>query len=295
MYFRKGQVTVLALLLGLLALAVSLSVASRSLSDLRSVAVVDQGTKALAAAEAGVQYALNRLSAGDPTNCSPSTSAPVGGGVTFSNISGVTYNICSNTDNYAVYSGVLQDDVVQVDISGQACNVKALMVLWQNPNVSMEVIKIAVDHSSGVVSSTRYLYNGTGIDASYLTKIGGNNFAPSVRANSGCIRTSDPLCANNEGSAYDNGSCAGLNGEIPYSCQDDKFLRVKPLYGSTDVAVCNSPAGQSSGNLSVNYYQITAIATSSGNVTKKVRTSQVSSFLPAMFDSVFYSGGSLTK
>ncbi len=103
MFFRKGQVTILALLIGLMGLTIGLSMASRSLSDFHQVTIVDQGTKALAAAEAGLQYALNQLNYNNASqNCTPSSVASLPTNVVSSlaNISGVNYNICFNTVNY---------------------------------------------------------------------------------------------------------------------------------------------------------------------------------------------------
>lgn len=294
MILKRGQVTLLVLLLGLLGLTITLSAASRSLSDLRQATVVDQGTKALAAAESGIQYALSQLGAGAAPNCTPETTQTVSN-VTLSNITGVQYNICANVANYGVYGGIPQDDVLQVNIGNQQANVKGLTVVWKNPAASMEVIKVNVDKITGEVTEARYLYNGTSTSADYLAKISGNSFAPSV-AGSNCVRTSGgSVCAD---TSFNNGSCAGYYGEIPYSWgggAGDTYLRVKPVYASTDIAVCNTPAGGSSGNLSLQYYQITAIATASGGVTRKVQTTHLSNFLPSIFDNVLYSGGNLAK
>lgn len=291
MFFQKGQVTILALLLGLLGLTVSLSVASRSLSDLRQVTVVDQGTKALAAAEAGVEYALNQLSNGALPNCGPTQSLPATG-LSLANITGVTYNACTNTTNFAAYQSVSQDDVVQIYVGGQPANVKGFQVLWKNPNASIEIVK--VDDNNGAV---RYVYNSVGTDPAYLAKTSGNSFAPSV-AGSGCYRDSGNASPCGD-SSYNNStsSCAGFWGEIPYSKNNpgDQYLRIKPLYESSDVVICSDPAGGSSGRLQLQYAQVTAVATSAGGVTKKIQTTQVANFLPAIFDSVVYSGGNLTK
>ena len=290
MFFQRGQVTILALLLGLLGLTIGLSVASRSLSDLRQVTVVDQGTKALAAAEAGVQYALNQLSSGAAPNCNP-TAALSTSGISLSNISGVKYNVCSNTANFGVYPTVAQDEVVQVNIANQSSNVKGLSVLWRNPAASVEIIKINVNQTTGAVTEVKYVYNGTSVSAN-------NGFATSI-AGSNCVRTSgNNLCAD---ASFNSGSCAGYWGEIPYSWSGgpggggDTYIRVKPMYASTDLAVCNTPAGNSTGGLALQFYQVTAVATTSGGITKKIQTSQVSSYLPSIFDNVIYSGGGLAK
>lgn len=302
MLFRKGQVTILALLIGLLGLTISMSVASRSLSDLRQVTVVDQGTKALAAAEAGVQFALNQLVTNRDAavaTCDPVTTGTAG--LTLANISGVKYNVCSNTVYYGIYSAVPQDDVIQVYIGGQPSNVKGFQVLWKNPNASIEITKVT---DGNTVS--RYLYNSNSSDPTYLNKVNGNGFAPSV-AGSQCYRDSsnNNPCAD---ASYNNSnaSCAGFwndgstDWEIPYvnSNPSDEYLRIKPLYASSDIVICSVPAGGSQGRLQLQYYQITAVATSSataGKITRKIQTTSLSNFLPAIFDNVLYSGGSLSK
>lgn len=291
MFFRKGQVTILALLLGLLGLTISLSVATRSISDLRQATVVDQGTKALAAAEAGVQFALNVLSSGGTINSCPapavSAQLSLAGIKPYNadpNLAGVSYTLCSNTVNYGIYPSVAQDDVVQVNIAGQPQNVKGFQVLWKNPNAAVEIIKIS--NTNGL---TRYFYNGPNVVAA-------NNF-PAASPGSSCYRpaTDTSPCGD---SSFNNStsSCAGYYSEIPYSKSGgDTYLRVKSLYASSDIVVCSDPAGGSSGRLSLQYSLVTAIATTSSGLTRKVQTSQISNFLPAVFDNVFYSGGSLTK
>ncbi len=290
-FMRQGQVTVLALLLGLLGLTISLSAASRSLSDFHQVTVVDQGTKALAAAEAGVQYGLNQLSVGT-LNCPGPTSAniPLAGIKGYDAINpkntGVSYSVCSSTDPYVTYSAVAQDDVVQMNLQkvNNAVNLRSFYVLWKNPNSALEIEKI---DNAGV--ATRWSFNGIGISSST------NNFAPALAvAGSNIINST---CGD---SSFNGGSWTGFD-VIPFvkppppSNPTDLFLRIKPIYQATDVVVCGYTTSGSAGPIDLQFYQITATATSSGGVTRKIRTKQIYSFLPAIFDNVFYSGGSLTK
>src|SRR3989344_601354 len=122
-FARRGQVTVLILLLALLGLTGALSVASRSLSDLRQVSQVETGTKALAAAEAGLQKTLGDLNAGtltfnEATGCS---SGPITGividGLDMSDPVGrppLTYSVCGNTADYVWDDDLAADDVLEV-------------------------------------------------------------------------------------------------------------------------------------------------------------------------------------
>ncbi|MCL4390551.1 MAG: hypothetical protein M1484_03265 [Patescibacteria group bacterium] len=266
---KRGQIAILAILLGLVGLTISLSVASRSLSDLKQVTVVDQGTKALAAAEAGIQYGLNQLSQGS-NSCTPLAAS----GLSLNGIKGVQYTVCADTSSYGLMPAVAQDDVYQIDLSGLQPNVKSLAVLWKNPNAALEIIKI---DKNNVL--TRYIY-----DRSPDNSNPANNFATPMPG-SACVSSG---CADN---SFNNGSCTGV-AEIPFN-NGDQLLRVKPLYASSDVAVCGFASGNSAVGLSLQNYQVTAIATTSGGVTKKVQSTLISGTLPTVFDSVIFNGGNL--
>lgn len=279
----KGQIAIFALLMGLLGLTIATSAASRSLSDLRQVTIVDSGTKALAAAEAGVEYALSQL-ATQPKPATGTCTATTAANLTLTGIkpytgtpatSGVVYEVCSHTPDFAVMPNVAQDDVFQVNFSDiTAANVKAVSVLWKNPNASLEIIKV-----DGNDKLTRYVYNGVSVTAN-------NGFAPAQPATN-CLTS---LCAD---ATFSGGSCTGP-AEIPYN-SGDKILRLKPVYANTDLAICAYTAGNSPGRFALQYYYVTARATTTNNVVKKILTSQIASSLPSIFDNVFFSGGDISK
>lgn len=268
---RAGQISVLVLLVGLLAMVVAVSLGSRSLSDLRSVTSVDAGTRGLAAAEAGLQFALNQVSLGRPTNCASPTT--ISGFSTLPGIKTVTYQVCAGTVDSAYQTLVPKDSVFQLDLTGMSNNTKTFAVVWSNPNAAVEIAKLDTNYAL-----SRFSYNGSNVTDS-------NNFAVALPASS-CVSA---LCA----PSVSTGNCTGL-GIIPHNA-GDLLIRVKPLYADTDVAICGQTAGNSPGSLSLQSLVATGTATTIGGAVKKVQTSQVSGFLPAVFDNVFFSGGNIAK
>lgn len=293
MLAKKGQVTLLVLLLSLLGLTVGVSVATRSLSDLRQATVADQGTKALAAAEAAAQFGLSQVTSGaislpDPGECRNVTAVT---GLSLGGIAaddsdvtktGLTYQVCSSQLGYAGLANVVQGDVFQVDLSQiNSANVKKLTVLWKNPNAAVEIVKLSKSGSGYTVA--RYPYNGTAI-TSYATN---NSFAPAMNG-SFCVSAT---CGD---ASYNSGSCTGV-GEFDFDKNNDVLLRVRPVYASTDVAICGASAGNSPERLDVKSFSVTGVARTTGNVVKKIQITQLDSTIPTLFDNVFFSGGSIAK
>jgi len=267
---RSGQITVLVLLLSLLGLTTALSVASRSLSDLKQVTRVDIGTKTFAAAEAGLEYALNDFSTNSTVKCVTPQSA----GLTIAGISSLTYTICANNSDYTTQLNVPKDDVSQTDFVGIPANLKTVDVLWSNSAAS--VLIDVVDNSNVV---TRYYYNPVGTSIS-------NGFATGVDVTSGCLTTTcnDPSFT----------SWSGCAPGIP-NIQNVRLIRIKPVYANSSVAICGRTAGNSPGRLNVQSVVITATATSTDGTVKKIQVVKVQPALSPIFDSVLYTGGTIVK
>lgn len=257
---NSGQITVLVILLGLMGLTVVLSIASRSLSEIKQVSYVDSGTKAFAGAEAGLQYGLNQLSALStaPTTCMNGNvnSLPTG-------INALSYSICpSPSSNSVKFSGVPSDSVVQVDLSTIAANTTSVAVVWPNSNAAMEVID--VDGNNRII---RGVYNQS-VSLS---------FSPTIS------------CAATCGS----GQCA----VVPVQ-GSQKLLRIKPLMGAssaTDITVCGQDTNGNASSIGSPTYTITATATTADNTQKKVQVIKTLPALPSIFDYVIFTKGSISK
>src|SRR3989344_266117 len=278
---RTGQVTILALILGVLGLTVGLSVASRSLSDLRQASFTDFGTKALGAAEAGAEYGLNQVS--QPgfslAACQNTVLYDVNAGSNtfdFSAIgmSKVEIDICPDTSGYYLETGVPKDGVSQVDFSGAGALPSKVDVVWGGAP-SIEVTAL---HSDYTVK--RYAYNANGAGST-------NNFTQAQNAGPGCGNNLvGGNCPNPGGLPY----CVGPSNLTAIVGNNILLLRVKPIGGSADVQVCGIGA-----NVPSQFYTVSATATTTNQTVRKVQVRRGGAVLPAEFDNVLYSGGSIVK
>lgn len=292
-----GQVTILVLLLSLLGLTIVLSLASRSLSDLKQVTYVDAGTRTLAGAEAGLQYALSESNNWSTfgfnlNNCADSTKDRSFPG-TLSFVSSAKYRVClASGQSSTLATNVPQDDVVEIDLSGANPNLKAFDVSWDGTTASVEIEVVDKDTGTNAYSIRRYAYNPVASN-----KGGSNGFATAL---AGTICNGDgTICPS---SAYSN--CTGAS-EICYHAdcaagtKVAQLVRIKPLYSSASVSVCgrdvNSAPVLITGGAS--YYRVIVTATSINGTVRRIQSdrSPVSSGLPAIFDNVFYTGGSISK
>lgn len=277
-HFRKtksGQITLLAILLGVLGLTVGLSVASRSLSDLKQASYVDFGTKALAAAEAGAEFGLYQVSltpaiinCGSPedlvlNNTLPDLNTDV------LNIKSVVEETCFDGNKF-IKKDVAQDDVVQANMTSQNQN-NNYYVLWQETAKAVEVTVLYSDYSI-----KRYAYNSGVPSASPWTT---DNF---VNANGPTGVSNCPA-----GLDYQSGTLPALNGSS-FAIQ----VRVRPLGGPSTIQICaDGPNG-----VEPQSFIVTSTATTENGVAKKIQvTKDINGTLPSVFDNVIFSGGDLTK
>ncbi len=271
---RQGQVTVLILLLGILGLTVGLSTASKSLSDLKQASYVDVGTKALAAAESGMEAALNDLA----NNNSTATCGAPGSGPAIAGITSVQYTICG-ADKNSVQADVAKDDVFDVDLSQTAPYPKGYYVYWDG----LAPVEISLLNNN---NSTSYL-----IDRFSVNPVSGgdptNNFSSAVPGGN----CNDATFAN----------CYGLyTGGANPARRWDQLIRVKPVPNSAGLTKIKveavPPGGTPNPVLYGAYYTLTAWATTSNGTVRKIQVVKTPApGLPAIYDNVLFSGGSLTK
>lgn len=256
---RSGQITVLVLLLSLLGLTTALSVASRSLSDLKQVTQVDAGTKAFAAAEAGLQYGLNQLSVGGPAT--GPVSVP---GAT------VNYRIDTSIGNVAFVPLANVDDVVQLNLSGVNSNTKFFDVFWQGNG---QIEAIILDKNNSI---RRLIFNAVGTS--------GHSFSSAIST------AGDTTNCLTGYSGYTNSTGDNIKFEA-----NDKFLRIKALTNSTSVLICALTAGKSRIDMPTPITTVTATATTVNGTVKKLQVAKSPPTVPAIFDYVLYTGGSIVK
>lgn len=275
---RSGQITLIAILLGVLGLTIGLSVASRSLADLKQASVVDFGTKAFAAAEAGAELGLNDVANGRPSVCPPNTKLaylstdsvnPLPFPTTY-NLSSVRYSYCPDQNQYVLKTGVAKDDVVQIDVPSTTNG--TYYVYWKNTaDAGVEINELLGD---GNYTVKRFAF--------YSASANGTNFSPPVTSGFAMSGLNCPTAGFNYQST-------GINGTSAIQ------LRVKPLGNpgaSSDILICNTNAT----GVPPQSYVIISTATTKNNTVRRVQvTKDMVGPLPSVFDNVIYSGGNISK
>ncbi|MCL4397486.1 hypothetical protein M1403_00405 [Patescibacteria group bacterium] len=283
---RRGQVMVLVLLLSLMGLTVGLATASRSLSDLKQISYVDQGTKAFAGAEAGLEYVLNMLgnvSTLDPTWCTSDQSIS-STDLSITGVKSLTYRVCSHTANQTIYPNLAKDNVMQINYNNVS-NTKLFTIFWKSP-AAIEAIR--VDKSNLI---TRYAYNPYNPTGSIVA----NNLLSSY--STGDVINCPSSCLNGVPDSGSYTSCSGgsnSSNAIPY-VPNDQFLRIKALYSSTPVVICAVNSGNSAVNMPEAYTVITMTATTDNGTVKRLQVTKLPPALPSIFDYAIYSGGQIAK
>ena len=274
--------TVLVLLLVLLGLTVIMSSASRSLSDLKQTTYVDSGTKAFAAAEAGLQYALNDVTSNHPTlaDCAGTLTPQTISGMSIPNIQSITYQSCSNTRKYVMQTGVGKDEAMQVDLTGMPSNVQFFDVAWSNALSAVEVILVHYDNSI-----SRFIFNGSSV-------VDANGF-DSTTVSSGSSCNDNTYCPV---SSFANCRPGNSSPNITHigGAHGDKFIRIKPLYNASDLALCARGPGQP-GLSQQQTVEVTATATTVDGTVKRLKATKTPATLPGIFDYAVYSRGQIIK
>src|SRR3990167_817407 len=127
----RGQVLILFLLVLVLGLAIVVSVASRTVTDIRITTTSDESNRAYFAAEAGIEEALKQLQL--------SGTIPPSVSLDFTNLNNTTATITSSSSpvtEYAFPSVVAKDDVVQFLLSGWT---GSTINIWWQQDASVEV------------------------------------------------------------------------------------------------------------------------------------------------------------
>lgn len=272
---NRGQITVLVLLLGLLGLTASLSMASRSLSDIKQVTQVDAGTKALAAAETALQYGLSKLptiTLPDPGEQVTTTIPPTE--ISIPNIKSLEYTVRSPSSLTAKIENIAKDDVGQLDVTTINTSAKRLNIFWQQG--SLEVI----------IRDKNDVIRRFGINPPGSTQTNGFSGGYAYSDTSNC----PSLCSVPAGYSYCSGEL------IPVDRNNDRLLRIKPIYTSSSVIVCTLNAGQSRAyDMPLDYLEIEAKAVTTNDTVKKVQAIKYPAAMPSLFDYVLYSGGGISK
>lgn len=316
---QRGQILIIFLLILVVGLAVVLSVASRSITDIRITTTSDESNRAYFAAEAGVEEALRRIEKSGVTN--------IEADLDFTAINQTKAKIkakdldATGVDAYEFQNSVEKDGVAQVSLLTDFSDIDngtpadpsddspvpgdaELAVYWGDKasidggavNPAIEVTVVYWDGSD--FGLRKFAFDGVGVRA------GANNFCsiPTVVIDPAAIDTNLNTSKN-----FKNSVSVKIRTEHPAAecgiaqvgigaATTPVLARIRLLYNDDEPQpVAVGSAGPTAWNLPVQGSEVESTGTTTSGVTRKLEVIQQFPALPAIFDYVLFSGGNLTK
>lgn len=312
---QKGQILIIFLLILVVGLALVLSVASRSITDIRLTTTSDESNRAYFAAEAGIEEALKRLQ-------DPATSPNLEAELDFTSINQTTAKIKASplitTLAYEFPSSVAKDEVVQIsllndfndDTSGSPMDTDGdgeldqgeLEIFWgeegSTPLVAATtpaiLLTVLYQDSGGTFRLEKYAYDNV---------VGRNNKFCNV-----VDITSPPEPTNLNTGGFNFAFKVTVDLLIPDPCGLLTFTgipvngnpilaRIRLLYNNdTAWPVAVKAVVRPGGWLLPNQgSEVESTGTTTSGVTRKLKVTQQYPALPSIFDYVLFSGGDLIK
>lgn len=300
---QSGQILIIFLLILVVGLAITLSIASRTVTDVRQTTTSDESNRAYFAAEAGVENALKKIEDGSI----PPTGGTANIDLTTVNrskadVGVVALSVPSGTA-FEFPNKIAKDEVAQVNLldnfnlvttagNGGAKSVKrtdGLVIYWANPGTkpAIEVSIITCEGTSTNCGPTPSfnIYKWT-FDQDAVAH--GNNFCASVNP------TGSQTTTLGSGRPFD--LTATFNFTVP-QCNNDVFgannhpvlARIRILYGGPTQLAVKTVSGA---DLPDQGSKITSIGKTASGVTRKLTVTRLYPALPAIFDYVLYNGSS---
>lgn len=284
----SGQILVLVLLVVLVGMSIGLSIAARTLSNLRDTTSLNLSNRAFNNAEAGIEQALLLLKSNpDTLPCSVSApcTTPLMSGV---DALKVVVDPIGENDRAFGLDRLKRDDVIQVNLDGYGAS--QLQVYWGDnkddcPDTPAIVVS-AVYKISGSYSMVKSAFDECPEH--------NNNFSTAAQdAGSDSVTLQD-------GTPRDN---YRYKQTLDFSTGDLKIpsggqlllVRIRVMYGGATSPIAIKPVG-SGVNLPAQGQQITSTA-KAGDTQRTVKVVRSNTNLPAIFDYALFNGSTqpLTK
>lgn len=282
---NKGQILVVVMLILIVVAMIVLGVASRSITNVKVANTQENSARAFAAAEAGVEEAVQKIKNGD-------TSAGSG---PLQNQSSYAYSITTVGNSSADYLSSTQlakdTDVFQVLLARNTTDATpnegypagvGMVVMWGNPGdttTAMEATLITYNAATGVWSTATNI-------ADPAAALPGR--APSTLAIGGSFTSTNNNIGTSRMFAHTTTVSMGNTG-VPV------FLRIRLLYNATPQYVGVEPQQNLGSILPQQGYKITSTGTLPDGTTRKVQVYESFPALPGIFDYTLFSGGDLAK
>ncbi len=276
---KKGQVAVWIVLISVVGLTLGLSIAARSLSNLRQSSELEETNRAFSAAEAGVEKALYQLESSGGVTPVLTPQPLSAGGAEYE----YTVDQIGSGSEIVLSPDLEKDKVVQVDASGMNGDV---VIYWVNADDT--------DQSSGT--------NRASLLITMVSKEAEDNyqvarFAYNPSDTGGVVRDNNFSLSSGGGGGELVGGVTFLEKTaaltLPGSATSEKIIRIRALYNNEANTIGLRAL---SDTFPFQYYVITSTG-KAGESQRVVQVTRSKPALPAIFDFALLnlSGSGLTK
>ncbi len=273
---EAGQVLVIMLLVAVVGLTVGLSIAGRSLQNIKQTGEIEETSRAYSAAEAGVEEALLQLQQGTPIPTVPASSLTGGGQI----VNVTSQNIQPDASNPYIVE-LAKDDVVQLDLDD---GTGASTVYATDTSVQWECL--ATDGSQDPALVMTQIYRGT--DGSYKVKKYAFDSIDVRRSLNGFAEVGSVGTDYSFSRDTSNSTCTvTITYQDPPDSPQPLVLRIRAMYYDTKLEITGT-------DLPVQGTEVTSVG-QSGEAERAVKVVRSKPALPAIFDFTLFSGGDIIK
>ena len=313
---QTGQILIIFLLILVVGLALVLSVASRSITDIRITTTSDESSRAYFAAEAGIEEALKQLQ-------TDADYAKDGVELDFKSVNQTTANV--NVDNltspaagsaFKFPDEYNRDAVVQVSLLNNfnLLGTSSVDNPVPNPEGRLNIyygdtggippaIEVSVVHTNGTVwGIKKFSFDW---DASRRGLPGGNGFCSDTAGYSGApipTQEGDFVYLRRAEVRFMEGYSGGAAGcpaalTLPGVPATDYpvLARIRFLYNDEPEPIAVASSGSVAWTLPKQGTEVESSGSTLSGVTRKLRVTQLYPSLPSIFDYVLFSGDDLVK
>ncbi len=301
---QTGQAILALILIMTVALAIGVSIIQKSLVDVSNSTKVEESQRALSAAEAGIEKALNNSSTTGGVALENQSAAAVDDKPNIPAIpanasqqDGLEYPPISK-EEFAHFWLADPNSTLPACNSGKVCyNQASLDVYWGDPSLSSD--KAAVEVKIIYYDGAKYVSLPYYIDSDATRSNGFTSTTnPSPNIALTCPPTTPPTTVFGTGRLF---TCRARISSLPVTLPNMLMLvRMRLLYNSTSqpVAVQSTAANCSSSNLGAclpTQARIVKSTGSAGQAQRIVQVFQINNVVPPYFDFAIFSAGPINK
>jgi hypothetical protein len=287
----SGQILVLVLLVVLVGMSIGLSIASRTLSNLKDTTSLNLSNRAFNGAEAGIELALTKLNA-DASACNSNCWVGTLSGVDSVNVHA---SAIGNSVNAVNFAHVKRDDVVPINLETYAGT--TLRVYWGSLSdqgkctTDVGAMVISVVYKTGsTYGMSKIALDKCAADASHA-----NNFDSASVSETPTYTPGSGIVIQDGTTKNDYGYMASLNlvvgGSLIPTGSTPLMARIRLMYAD-DKQIAIAPVGAGI-NLPSQGQQITSTAVAGSN-QRTVKVVRSNATLPAIFDYALFNGSTQT-